>query len=108
MNDFKQQEDDPKLTVKLLDKTYQIKCPADKVDDLSAAAERLDKEMRKMRQSGMVGMDRIAIITALNLARLVNELEKTLNKNTSTVSGRLQGIQRRIDDALTQVEQLEL
>ena len=108
MNDFNQQEDDPKLTIKLLDKAYQIKCPADKVDALNAAAERFDKEMRKMRQAGMVGIERIAIITGLNLAGIVNELEKTLNTNTSSVSGRIQGIQRRIDDALTQVEQLEL
>ncbi|OGT29935.1 MAG: hypothetical protein A3E87_09365 [Gammaproteobacteria bacterium RIFCSPHIGHO2_12_FULL_35_23] len=96
------------LNISLLDKVFQVKCTVDKIKELNDAADRLDKEMRKMRQAGVVGLDRIAVITALNLTRLVNELEKNLNNNVHVVSSKVKGIQKRIDDSLTHIEQLEL
>ena len=55
------------ITVKILEKNYQIKCPEDSVNELKEAATFVDEEMRKIRDSGkVIGVDRIAVICALN------------------------------------------
>ncbi len=104
----KDQHEDHKVNIEILGKSYQIKCDKEKVGVLHEAAARLNKEMQMMRRSGVVGMERIAVITALNLASQVNQLEKNVNSNVNVLNGRIVEMQKRIDDALTQVEQLEL
>ena len=42
------------VAVKLLDKTYQIRCPSDKVQELQDAAEFLNSHMREIRDKGKV------------------------------------------------------
>jgi cell division protein ZapA len=101
-------DESSKIAVKLLDKTFQIKCPDGQEATLHAAANRVNKEMRKMRQAGVVGVERIAMITALNLAGVINELESQLENKVTLTAKKIQEIQRRIDEALTQAEQLEL
>jgi cell division protein ZapA len=60
------------VSVKILDKEYQVSCQQDEVDALTASARYLDQQMRQIRESGKVfGLDRIAVMAALNLA---NEL----------------------------------
>jgi cell division protein ZapA len=57
------------VTVRILDKEYQVACPADEVDELTASARHLDKQMRTIRESGKVlGLDRMAVMAALNIA----------------------------------------
>ena len=63
------------VTIRILEKEYQVACPADEKADLMASAEMLNKKMREIRDSGkVVGLDRVAVMAALNLA---NELLKT-------------------------------
>lgn len=60
------------VSVRILDKEYQVACPQEEVDALAASARHVDQQMRKIRESGKVfGLDRIAVMTALNMA---NEL----------------------------------
>jgi cell division protein ZapA len=57
------------LTVSLLDKEYTLSCPADAEAGLIAAAENLDSKMREIANSGkLLGMERIAVMAALNLS----------------------------------------
>lgn len=57
------------VTIRILDKDYMVACPEGEQDALVAAARRVDREMRKVRDSGKVlGTDRIAVMVALNLA----------------------------------------
>jgi len=66
------------VSVKILDKEYQVACAHDEVDALAASARHLDQQMRKIRESGKVfGLDRIAVMTALNMA---NELLQKRNE----------------------------
>ena len=58
-----------RVSVRLLDREYQVACPAEERSDLLDSAEYLDGKMREIRDSGkVVGLDRIAVIAALNLA----------------------------------------
>jgi cell division protein ZapA len=98
-----------RVSVRLLDREYQVACPADERSALLDSAEYLDAKMREVRDTGkVVGLDRIAVISALNLA---NELIK-LRRNGTTVDGdigaRLRTLRERVESALEKGQQLEL
>ena len=62
------------VTIRILEKEYQVACPAEEKPSLVASAELLNSKMREIRDSGkVVGLDRVAVMAALNLA---NELLK--------------------------------
>src|SRR5580700_7311041 len=73
------------------------------------SAEFLNMKMREIRDSGkVVGLDRIAVIAALNMA---NELIRFRNRDTnleSDVGGRLRILRERVESALEKGQQLEL
>ena len=57
------------IKVSILDKEYLVACPEDEKDALAASAKYLNDKMVNIRESGkVVGIDRIAVMTALNLA----------------------------------------
>jgi len=98
-----------RVSVRLLDREYQVACPAEERSDLLDSAEYLDGKMREIRDSGkVVGLDRIAVIAALNIA---NELIKQRKHGTAVegdVGTRLKSLRERIEAALEKGQQLEL
>lgn len=57
------------VSVRILDRDYQIACPPEEREALVRAADYLSQRMAEVRDSGrVVGMDRIAVMVALNLA----------------------------------------
>ena len=87
----------PKTTiaVEILDHEYQVRCDEGEVNDLIASARQLDARMRDVHDGGKVfGLDRIAVIAALNIAhdnlRLRNQLD-ALNGDLSKLTGRVEG-----------------
>ena len=57
------------IAVSILGKEYQVNCPKDDSAALKKAVEYLNKKMNETKQnSNAIGIDRIAIMTALNLA----------------------------------------
>ena len=98
-----------RVSVRLLDREYQVACPADERSDLLDSAEYLDAKMREVRDSGkVVGLDRIAVISALNLA---NELIKLRRHGTALdgdVGARLRTLRERVEAALERGQQMEL
>jgi cell division protein ZapA len=98
-----------RVSVRLLDREYQVACPMDERSDLLDSAEYLDGKMREIRDTGkVVGLDRIAVIAALNIA---NELIKQ-RRNGTVVEGdlgaRLKTLRERVESALEKGQQLEL
>lgn len=97
------------VTIRILEKEYQVACPVEEKPDLLAAAEMLNRRMREIRDSGkVVGLDRVAVMAALNLA---NDLLKTRGEDKELeklVSVRVRSIQERLDGALGSVKQLSL
>jgi cell division protein ZapA len=96
-----------RVSVRILEKEYHITCPIEERSDLLDSAEFL--KMREIRDSGkVVGLDRIAVIAALNMA---NELIRFRNRDTnldSDVGGRLRILRERVESALEKGQQLEL
>jgi cell division protein ZapA len=89
------------VTVRILDKDYQIACQPEEQDGLLASARHVDERMREIRKGGrVIGTDRIAVMAALNLAyELLQRDDKKGPLDTTTVR-RLAAIQSRIAAAL--------
>ena len=98
-----------RVSVRLLDREYQVACPAEERSALLDSAEYLDAKMREVRDTGkVVGLDRIAVISALNLA---NELIKLRRHGTALdgdVGARLRTLRERVEAALERGQQMEL
>ena len=97
------------VSIKILEKEYQVSCPAEERAALLASAELLNQKMREIRDSGkVVGLDRIAVMAALNMA---NEMIGTKSQDEelrSVVGLRLKSMRERLDSALGPGHQLEL
>ena len=71
-----------RVSVRILEKEYHITCPIEERSDLLDSAEFLNMKMREIRDSGkVVGLDRIAVIAALNMA---NELIRFRNRDSQS------------------------
>lgn len=57
------------VSIKLLDKQLEIGCPKQEKAALIASAEFLNEQLQDVRDSGVIGLERIALLTALNLSR---------------------------------------
>ena len=74
------------VTVKILDRSYTVKCSQEDAADLQSAANTLDEQMRRVRQSGHINnSDSISVVAGLNLARELitvrREQANTLHKH---------------------------
>jgi cell division protein ZapA len=97
------------VNVKILEKEYEVACPANERADLLDSAEMLNGKMREIRDGGKVaGLDRIAVMAALNLA---NDLLKARDQGEvleSAAKERLQAMRERVETALQNGQQIEL
>lgn len=62
------------LSVKILGREYQVACPAAERDELLASARYLDDRMQAIRKRAAgLGLERIAVMAALNMARELHQ-----------------------------------
>ena len=98
-----------RVSVRLLDREYQVACPVDERSDLLDAAEYLDAKMREVRDSGkVVGLDRVAVISGLNIANELIKLQRNGGSLDIDLGARLRGLRERVESALEKGKQLEL
>jgi cell division protein ZapA len=97
------------VSVRILDKEYQVACPIDERTDLLDSAEILNDKMREIRDTGrVVGLDRIAVMAALNMA---NDLMHARARDVALegdISDRLKSISDRVENALGGTQPLDL
>ncbi len=89
--------------VKILDKEFQVACPDGEQEALREAARNLDVRMRDIRKHGsVIGLERIAIMAALNLS---HELQQARSESYSQTSNdeALSRLTEKLDKALTQL-----
>ncbi len=98
------------VTVKILDKEYQVACPADQEAELLVSAKYLDKQMRTIRDTGkVIGLERIAVMAALNISHeLLRASEEPEIAELPPAVESVQRINRKLDDALYQFRQLQI
>ena len=97
------------VSVRILDKEYQVACPANERTDLLDSAEALNLRMREIRDSGrIVGLDRIAVMAALNMANDLMHAKARDNALDGDISDRLKIISDRVDHVLSDTQQHDL
>ena len=102
-------EQQAQVSVRILDKEYQVACPADERTNLLDSAEILNTKMREIRDSGrIVGLDRIAVMAALNMANDLIQANARDRELEGGVSQRLKLISDRVDHVLSGTQQLDL
>jgi len=98
-----------RVSVRILEKEYHITCPIEERSDLLDSAVFLNSKMKEIRDTGkVVGLDRLAVIAALNMAAEVLRCRKRDNGLESDVGGRLRIMRERVESALEKGQQLEL
>jgi cell division protein ZapA len=98
------------VTVKILDKEYQVACPEEQEADLIVSAKYLDKQMRDIRDTGkVIGLERIAVMAALNISYELLQASEQSGTGSAPPEGESVGrLNRKLDDALYQLRQLEI
>lgn len=94
--------DPSRVSVKILEKEYQVTCPPDERPALLDSAEYLNRKMREIRDSGkVIGLDRIAVMAALNI---VNELLRSRDHDEGVendLATRVKIMRERVETVLT-------
>ena len=98
-----------KVNVRILEKEYQVSCPISERAALLDAAELLNKKMREIRDTGkVIGLDRIAVMAALNITNDFLTAQSQGENISETVSMRLRNLTDRVETALQKDQQMDL
>jgi len=97
------------INISILDKDYKVACPPGEQSALLESARFLDSKMREVRDSGnIMGSERIAVITALNIAAELlksGNLDKDLGRE---LPPRLKDLESKVSRVLEKARQLEI
>ncbi len=92
------------VTIEILDKQYTVSCPPDEKQDLLESARVLNDRLKEVRGGGKVlGTERMAVMTALNV---IHEYA-LLQKAQAQVDGTLERLRSKISGAISRREQTE-
>ena len=95
-----------RVSVRILEKEYHVSCPPEERAALLESAEYLNRKMREIRDSGkVVGLDRIAVMAALNI---VNDLLQSRGRDEGVESDlalRVKAMRERVESALVRGQQ---
>ncbi len=97
-----------RVSVRILEKEYQVACLPEERTDLLDCAELLNRKMREIRDSGnVIGLDRIAVMAGLNLA---HELLKIRGQESTQgdLGSRVRQLRERVDSALSKAQRADL
>ena len=97
------------VSVNILGKEYQVACPEEEKEALIASARMVHQNMEKIRASGkVVGLDRIAVMAALNLAHELFVLQNDEGNDLEYLNDKISQIKERVSAFLQEDRQLEL
>ena len=100
--------DQSTLTVNILDREFRVNCPKSEQKNLIDSAESLDLRMREIRDTGrVIGVDRIAIMAALNLASELLSTEGSSDAVIDSVNKSINRMQEKIQQSLNETEELD-
>ncbi|HEY5775124.1 MAG TPA: cell division protein ZapA [Xanthomonadales bacterium] len=89
------------ISVEILDREYQFACEPAEREALKAAALFLDERMRSIKNAGrLMALERIAVMTALNLSDELLKLQKIEKHRQQNVDSRIRLLVNELDDAL--------
>ena len=76
------------LTIRILGRDYPVACPPEERETLLSSAEFLSRRMQAIRKRGKtLGVDRIAVMAALNTTRELLSLQQEMAHLRSQIAG---------------------
>lgn len=97
------------VNITILDKEYLISCADEEREQLHTSVEYLNEKLRELKKSGkVIGAERIAIMTALNLTSELLAYKKQKSDYNDLVDATLKRLQNKIDKALVKDKLLEV
>ena len=97
------------VSVSILGKEYQVACPPEQKAALIASAELLHNNMQEIRSSGkIIGLDRIAVMAALNLAHELIDLQNQDVRGLDDMQNNMLAMTDKISHFLDETQQLDL
>jgi cell division protein ZapA len=98
-----------RVSVRILEKEYQVACLPEERSELLDSAEFLNTKMREIRDGGnIVGLDRIAVMAALNLSHELLKLRNRGDAAQGDVGRKVRQMRERVETALAKSQQLDL
>lgn len=89
------------ISVSILDRDYKFTCPDEEREALKSAALLLDEKMREVRSAGnLLALERIAVMTALNLADEILKLRAAEKQRHDNIDSRIKTLADELDNAL--------
>jgi len=93
------------VTVRILEREYQVACAEDERESLQAAAEFVDRRMKEVRQRGnVIGTDRVAVMAALNIAHELLAAQAG-EASLARVRDRIEELDQRVEAKLAEDHQ---
>ena len=97
------------VIVNILGKEYQISCPEEEKPALIESAQLLHDGMEKIRGTGkVVGLDRIAVMAALNIAHELISLQGHQENGNPEATSKILQMKEKVTAFLNEDRQLEL
>ncbi len=92
------------VSIKILGKDYRIACSEDEEETLLNSAQELDEQMRQIRDTGNVnGLDRIAVMAALNLTHELRQAQSPNTDTSSSLPRQLANLRHKIENVLENI-----
>lgn len=99
-------QDNSVVSVRILGKNYNIKCPADQAEALHESARIIEERLRSMKGSpGNPNTERMLVVIALNLCHELLGLKNEKSNTIGNIEVKLRGLQSRIQNFLTAEEE---
>ena len=87
-----------------MDKEYRIGCPEDEKENLRASADLLNQKLNEIKQQGsVIGTERIAIMTALNMSHEILH-SQSITSEHDEVNERIDTLSDRISKSMRDIQ----
>lgn len=95
------------IDIKILDRTYKIKCTPYEARELQVSAKHVDERMRKACHPGpTTNTDRVAVVTALNICHELLQLKQEQTQALQLMNQRIQNLRDRVKNFLATEEEI--
>jgi cell division protein ZapA len=87
-----------------MDKEYRIGCPEEEKDNLRASADLLNDKINEIKQQGsVIGSERIAIMTALNMCHEILH-NQSITTEHNDLNKRIDAISEHITESMRDIQ----
>lgn len=89
------------VSITILGKDYNVSCPEEEEYNLRSAAQHLNKKTTEIRSKGkIIGMERIAVMAALNISHELLQRDTELRKLSADTDDQISHLLNKMDSLL--------